>query len=125
MKCTVTGEQTNMMTKNFPLSREGRVELENIRSNYNEKLKERYMEVVQKNGNNLTKGIIKELEKMAPQASKRAMLELLSKKTQEELFAEFEKKETFEEAIEAKVEQQENANELLETLKEESDVQQD
>ena len=93
MKCTVTGEQTNMMTKNFPLSREGRVELENIRSKYNEKLKERYMEVVKKNGNNLTEGIIKELEKMAPQASKKAMLELLSKKTKEELFAEFDKKE--------------------------------
>jgi Skp family chaperone for outer membrane proteins len=93
MKCTVTGEQTNMMTKNFPLSREGRVKLENIRSKYNEKLREIYMEVVKKNGNNLTEGIIKELEKMAPQASKKAMLELLSKKTQEELFAEFDKKE--------------------------------
>ena len=51
MKCTITNTETNGLTNGIPLSREGRTELAEITTEYNEKLRERFLKsFIEKSG---------------------------------------------------------------------------
>lgn len=78
MKCVITGDETNMLTKKIPLSREGRSLLQKITDAHNEKIADFYVEKTKKD--NPKVDLNEEyLRKLAPKISKSYALTLLSK----------------------------------------------
>lgn len=88
MKCVATGAETNMLSKNIPLSREGRAIITEKHIEYNALLKDKFInEQLELNGNILTK---EHLEKIAPKVSKNFFLKLVNQETIEGAFKKLE-----------------------------------
>jgi hypothetical protein len=92
MKCVVTGQETSNKTKNIPLSREGRGKLTDILSDYNNKLKDRFVKEFAEKSGNESPETLEAVEKLAPKLSKRDILGMLTQKSVDELFEAFEEK---------------------------------
>jgi len=83
-KCVITGNETNTMTNNIPVSAEGRAILSELHEVYNKKIKE---EFVNKALGRAKEGseeefeedeLTKVFEKLAPQVSRNKMLDLVN-----------------------------------------------
>lgn len=92
-KCLLTGEDTVNKTNGFPLSRDGRLLLIEVTNKYNDKLEEEFIESFKEASSVVTDDAIETARKLAPKVSKHDILKMLIKKTEEELFAEFDKGE--------------------------------
>jgi cobyric acid synthase len=83
-KCVITGNQTNTMTNNIPVSAEGRVILSELHEVYNKKIKEEFVNKAlgrAKEGNEeefKEDELTKVFEKLAPQVSRNKMLDLVN-----------------------------------------------
>lgn len=75
MKCVATGQETNMLTKGLPLSREGRTVIKEKHTEYNDLLKTKFVEEQMKLNNNLATK--EHLEKLAPKVSKNSFLKMV------------------------------------------------
>jgi hypothetical protein len=91
MKCVITGEETNMLSMNIPLSRTGRSELVRITDKYNEKLKERFLDSFKEKSGNFNEDTLEAVERLAPTFSKKKVLRMLEVESEEKLFSRFEK----------------------------------
>lgn len=89
-KCVVTGKETLNKTKNFPLSREGRGLLKDIKNKYNYLLKEKFINSFKEKSGNDSEETLEAVSQLAPRMSDHDMLKMLDKETQEDLFAKFE-----------------------------------
>lgn len=99
MKCVATGTETNMLSKNIPLSREGRAIITEKHLEYNKILKEKFIEEqLEINKNILTRD---HLEKIAPKVSKNFFLKLVNQETLEGAFKKLEEAGKKEEKDEA------------------------
>lgn len=72
--CIITGQETSSLTKNFPLSIEGRKLLPTIVQKHNDKIEELFVEKAMENNENLTREFA---AKLAPKISTRKALQLL------------------------------------------------
>ena len=89
MKCTITNTETNGLTNGIPLSREGRTELAEITTEYNEKLRERFLKSFIEKSGKRDDDMLEAVKKLAPQYSKKSVLKMLVESTREELFEPF------------------------------------
>lgn len=96
MKCVATGQETNMLTKNLPLSREGRILIKEKHTEYNTLLKSKFVEEQMKLNNNLATK--EHLEKIAPKISKNAFLKMVGNDSVEGVFKKLEDLEKKDEA---------------------------
>jgi hypothetical protein len=84
MKCVATGKDTNMLTHNIPLSREGRNVITEKHLEYNNILKEKFItEQLELNNKNLTR---EHLEKLAPHINKSAFLRMVNNSSIDDMF---------------------------------------
>ena len=87
MKCVITGNETNTMTNNVPVSAEGRELLSKVHEAYNNKIKEEFIdralgvardEEAKTDTEARDEDVLRQaFSQMAPQVSRNKMLELL------------------------------------------------
>ena len=90
MKCVITGNETNTLTNGLPLSRDGRIKLNEITERYNTELKEQFKKRFKEKTNDNEEAAEGIAKVMAPKCSKKKMLKMLTKNTEEEIFKPFE-----------------------------------
>lgn len=83
MKCVLTGTETNTMNNGVPCSKEGRELLNLVHTKYNEKIKQEFIEKAmgkaktnaEETGEEVKEDVlVKTLSQLAPQISKKSML---------------------------------------------------
>lgn len=82
MKCVITGKETLDKTNNIPLHREARVQLNEVVTEYNQKVKDNFVKEQVDNGT-----MKKEFaEKIAPQFTKAHVLRMIERDSVEGIF---------------------------------------
>lgn len=85
MKCIITGKDTNSMMKGFPLSRDGRDELEDLLKEVNSIIKEAYVDSVRKGceSEEQIQFMLKQFN--PPSINKKELLKELTKRSKDEI----------------------------------------
>lgn len=105
MKCVITQQETNTLTKGIPLSREGRLNLDSITERYNNEIKKQFKKRFKLKTNDSEEAAEEIASVMAPKFSKHKILKMLVNNTEEDLFKPFEEKgEVVEKVEESEVE---------------------
>lgn len=95
MKCVITGKETKTLTKNVPLSKEGKVELDKLVKEYNEKLEQMFIDEFSKQSKDKSDILATTVaKKIVKKVSKNELLQTLAVYSVEEIFEQFNKKES-------------------------------
>lgn len=94
MKCVITGKETNTLTKNVPLSREGREQLIELTKKYNEELEKMFIDKFKEKSKDKSELLAKAVsDKVIKKVTKNELLQTLSVYSVEEVFEQFKKED--------------------------------
>ena len=94
MKCVITGEETNTLTKNVPLSKKGRELLNDLVEDYNNKLHKMYVDKFIEMSDNKSESLAEAIaDRIKPKVTKHELLQAIAVHTVEGVFEQFEQKE--------------------------------
>lgn len=94
MKCVITGQETKTLTKNVPLSRDGRIELEKLTEKYNEELEKMFIRNFQNQSVDKSDILAKTVaKKVVKKITKNELLQTLAVYSVDEVFEQFLEKE--------------------------------
>lgn len=90
MKCVITGKETSTLTKNVPLSKEGRVLLEELTDKYNQELEKMFIKKFTDRSENTSEELAVAIsKKVVKKATKNELLKAFSVYSVEEVFEQF------------------------------------
>lgn len=94
MKCVITGQETKTLTKNVPLSKEGRDLLKELTEKYNVELEKMFIRSFQDQSIDKSDVLAKAVaSKVVKKITKNELLQTLSVYSVEEVFEQFSQKE--------------------------------
>jgi len=94
VKCVITGQETKTLTKNVPLSRDGRIELEKLTEKYNEELEKMFIRNFQNQSVDKSDILAKTVaKKVVKKVTKNELLQTLAVYSVDEVFEQFLEKE--------------------------------
>lgn len=98
MKCVITGKETKTLTKNVPLSKEGKKQLEELVSKYNEELEKMFIDsFTEKSKDKSDILALTVAKKVVKKVTKNQLLQTLAVYSVEEVFEQFKKEENTDE----------------------------